>query len=490
MTNRTLHIIFPVNLYSNNKYLTANKDICVFEDPVYFTQYNFHKMKLLYHRITMKKYFDGLIHSKKKYYDFKTDIFKIIKKYDTIEFIYPHDKIITDKYIKFCNKTKINLVILESQNFMINTKDIMDYTGAIYHDRSFYPYMRKKFNIFMTKDNKPIGDKYSFDKDNRKKIVLGKPKIVVNRDKYYIEAEKYVDKYFHDNYGEYDMMMYPTTRNESMSLLKKFCKNKLNHFGDYEDAIDKDNSFLYHSQLSSCMNIGLITDKDVVDYVLKYYKANKVSYNNVEGFIRQIIGWRNYVYLIYEKFSHTIRKSNHLNHTNKLTHKFYNGTTQIPIIDDTIKKALKFCYLNHIERLMIMGNFMLLCKIKPQEVMKWFFELVSIDAYDVFMVPNVLCMSQFADGGLMMNRPYFCSSNYLLKMSNYKKNDGIVKLRSGEYDWTYIFDCLYYNFIVDNKKTLSKIYATASMVKLSEKKDGLKTMINIAEEYIDFLSTP
>lgn len=485
---KILHIVFPVNLYKKNKYITKEKDVCVYEDPVYFTKYKFHKMKLLFHRITMKKYYDALSSKNKKYIEYDENIINVIKKYDCIEFIYPADHDIVTKYTKICKSLNVTLKIYDTLNFLISMDEIKNYSGSIYHDRSFYPYMRKKLNIFMDNKGKPLHGKYSFDTENRKKIELKMDIINVKNDKYMKESTKYVENNFANNYGNMENMIYPTTHKEAKTLLQKFCKYKLNNFGTYEDAIDKNNPFLYHSQLSSSLNIGLLTDNDVIKYVIKYITKHTVKYNNIEGFIRQIIGWRNYVFFIYEKFGEEIRNSNFFNHHNKLSSKMYYGTTQISIVDDTIKKALSYCYLNHIERLMIMGNFMLLCEINPLQVMQWFMELVSIDAYDVFMVPNVICMSQYADGGLMMNRPYFCSSNYLLKMSNYSLKDKQIALKSGTYNWTYIFDSLYYNFVHNNKKALSKIYSTAMSVKMMEKKTDLKSMLKVANEYISFVT--
>jgi deoxyribodipyrimidine photolyase-related protein len=204
------------------------------------------------------------------------------------------------------------------------------------------------------------------------------------------------------------------------------------------------------------MNIGLITDTQVVDISYKFYLKNikKISIQSFEGFIRQVIGWRNYVYTLYHLEYETLYESNQLKHHNNINDKFWLGETGILPIDSIINKIVKYSYAHHIERLMYLGNFMLLCLIEPKQVYNMFMEW-TIDAYDWVMIPNIFGMSQFADGGLMMTRPYFSSSNYLLKMSDYKRGD-----------WTFDWDSIYYYFINKHKSFLLKNYATANLVRI------------------------
>ena len=206
-------------------------------------------------------------------------------------------------------------------------------------------------------------------------------------------------------------------------------------FGVYEDAIVKENSILNHSVLSPMMNVGLITAKEVITNCLAYAKDNDVPINSVEGFVRQIIGWREFIRGVYEVKGSEERTTNFWNFKNKIPPSFYDGTTGIDPIDQTIKKLLQTGYCHHIERLMILGNFMLLCEFDPDEVYRWFMELF-IDAYDWVMVTNIYGMSQFADGGLMATKPYISGSNYLMKMSNYKKGE-----------WQSVWDGLFWRFM-------------------------------------------
>jgi deoxyribodipyrimidine photolyase-related protein len=206
-------------------------------------------------------------------------------------------------------------------------------------------------------------------------------------------------------------------------------------FGVYEDAIVADNSILHHSVLTPMLNVGLITPKEIIEACLVYAEENDVPLNSTEGFVRQIIGWREFIRGMYEARGSEERTTNFWKFKKKIPASFYDGTTGIPPIDQTIKKVLKTGYCNHIERLMVLGNFMMLCEFDPDEVYRWFMELF-IDSYDWVMVTNVYGMSQFADGGLMATKPYISGSNYLMKMSDYKKGE-----------WQTVWDGLFWRFM-------------------------------------------
>jgi deoxyribodipyrimidine photolyase-related protein len=230
--------------------------------------------------------------------------------------------------------------------------------------------------------------------------------------------------------------------------------------------------FLFHSVLTPMMNIGLLTDTEVLKIVLQYQE--KIPIQSFEGFIRQLIGWRNYVYTIY--LLTDIENTNFFNHTNKLNKEImWKAETKLLPIDNIINKIVDYSYCHHIERLMYLGNYMLLCMIDPKDVYTIFMEW-TIDAYDWVMVANVYGMSQFSCGDLMMKKPYFSSSNYILKMSDYKKDN-----------WCKIWDALYYNFINKHEKYLKTNYGTSRQVyhwnrKLDKEK---KEILKIANQYLD-----
>lgn len=458
-----IYLIFPTQLFYNIKYIDKSASIYLIEEPRFFTDFKFHKLKLAYHRATMKKYYEYLkkhfnnVHYV-DYYKVSNDFYKKLKE---VSFINPSDNKLLNKLNNLMNCT-----IIDSPQFLLSIKEINEnkhlfYKNNKYYNTNFYKFMRIKLHILI-KNNNPIGNKWSYDNENRKKIP-DNIKIVklykIKKNKYIIEAIEYVNKYFPDNYGLLDNFIYPIDKKTSLKWLNHFLQNKLNNFGPYEDGVSTDNDFVFHSIISPMMNIGLLTDIEVVkisyEYYLKHIKS--ISIQSFEGFIRQVIGWRNYVYAIYILDGKELYKSNQLNHTNKITNKYWKGTTGIEPIDFLINKINKYAYVHHIERLMYLGNWFLINKIDPKEVYKIFMEW-TIDAYDWVMVPNVFGMSQFSSN-IMMSRPYFSSSNYILKMSNFKKSE-----------WTTIWDAKYYSFINDHLKLLESNYATAMQAKHWKKK--------------------
>jgi len=235
-----------------------------------------------------------------------------------------------------------------------------------------------------------------------------------------------------------DNLWMPTNRKTALIWLDDFLQYKFIDFGNYEDAIRSENNFLFHSALSPVLNMGIITPLEVVNKAIEFSDKNNVPINSIEGFIRQIIGWREFIRGIYHCKGEEEIKSNFWNHNRKLTKDWYEGTTGIKPLDDTIKDCVKYGYTHHIPRLMIICNIMNLSRIHPDEIYKWFMEMF-VDSSDWVMVPNVYGMGTFADGGIFATKPYSCGSNYIIKMSNYKKDD-----------WADIVDGLYWMFMNDN----------------------------------------
>jgi deoxyribodipyrimidine photolyase-related protein len=462
-----MFLLFPTQLFRNIK-LLKNQEIYLIEEPYYFTRLNFHKLKIAYHRATMKKYFENLTKKRLKinYIDFnQVDKFYQKHKNQEIQIYHPVDLELLNKLKKLFK----NLIIHPTLNFTFTHLDIDEYkkvcyrNNKFYHD-DFYKYQRQKLNILMDKD-KPIGKKWSFDTENRKAFPKNNLKIPdlpkIKKNKFITEAISYTLKHFNSNYGSLENFIYPISLTESRKWLLTFLKERLNQFGDFQDAVSSKIPFGFHSVISPMMNLGLITDMEVIEISYQYYLKNKskISLASFEGFIRQVIGWRNYVYLIYLIRGLEMKEENFLDHQRKLTKKtyqqFWEGNTGIIVIDDIIKKMVNYAYSHHIERLMYLGNYLLINLYHPDEVYRLFMEW-TIDAYDWVMVPNVYGMSQFADGGKMMTRVYFSSSNYISKMSDYKRNK--------DDDWWIKWDALYYNFIREHKTLLEKNYATSRQV--------------------------
>jgi deoxyribodipyrimidine photolyase-related protein len=443
-------IVFPHQLFEDSILITKCHTIYLVEEWLFFKQFNFHQQKIAFHRASMQ-FYQSYLKSK----NCKVVYIHSFEELSNIKLLIPHLKSIgisrfeyidtTDDWLeKRINKTaKIQAIIpiKHSSPLFINTaEEIITYfsTKKKLFQTDFYKYQRSKLDILM-ENGKPVGGKLSFDEENRLKYPKDKKPPIVHRfpvNDYYAESIQYTKQHFPNNYGAINRsFIYPTSFDESKIWLKDFFKYRFLDFGAYEDAIVKDQVILHHSLLSPLLNVGLLSPRLIIEEALEYAHLHSIPINSVEGFIRQLIGWREFIRAVYQLKGTEERKSNYWKFTRKIPASFWNGTTGIEPIDSTIKKLLSTGYCHHIERLMVLGNFMLLCEFDPNEVYRWFMELF-IDAYDWVMVPNVYGMSQFADGGLMSTKPYISGSNYLMKMSDYKKGS-----------WQTIWDGLFWRFM-------------------------------------------
>lgn len=416
-------VILPNQLFEI-KYLPKGYKYVIYEHPHYFTSYNYNKKKLILHRGSMKYYFDYLKDKKIpiEYIEFNKNF--NIKKYTLFD---PIDKI----------NLKGDYTLLDSPNFLLSTELCENYRKKTkkFFFNAFYMWSKKKLDI--------IPDTKSQDKDNRNKMPndIQIPKVPSNKsdDKYIKEGIKFVKKHFNKNHGNTDDFIFPLTHTTAKKWLNNFIKSKAEKFGNYQDAISQKNNTLFHSLLSTSINIGLLQPIDIIDELLQNKK--KIPLNSLEGFIRQLF-WREYQRYCYNYYN--FNNKNYFKNNKKLNKDWYDGTTGILPIDNSIKTAFKTGYLHHIERLMIIGNFMNLSGIHPDEGFKWFMEF-SCDSYLWVMHQNVYDMVFFVSGGKTMRRPYISSSNYILKMSDYKKDY-----------WCDHWDTLYQNFLRKNKKNLFK----------------------------------
>ena len=295
----------------------------------------------------------------------------------------------------------------------------------------------------------------------------------------FANAKKYIASNFDKNIGECQDFNYPITHDQAKEALDNFLLTRMPLFGDYEDAIAKKETFLFHSVLTPALNIGLLTPSQVIGRTMELHEKHHFPLNCLEGFIRQVIGWREFMRGIYEFEGVFERTNNHFNHRRKIPASFYNGTTGIVPIDTTIKKVLKTGYCHHIERLMLLGNFMLLCEFDPDEIYRGFMELF-IDSYDWVMVPNVYGMTQYADGGLITTKPYISSSNYVLKMSDYKKGD-----------WCKFWDGLYWRFVDKHQVEFSQNHRMGFVTNLLKriKPETLETHLKNADQFLQALDS-
>jgi deoxyribodipyrimidine photolyase-related protein len=457
------YIIYPHQLYQPekiSKVLSQSLDyIFIVEEYLYFRQYDFHPQKIKFHQSTMKNYKAELIQfyiGKKspKIIYIASENLPSVEALVEILFTKYHIKNIicfdpTDDWLRRktkakCGELKINLNYLESPNFIFKLEQLKEFfteKKSNFLMNNFYIFARKNLNILLETDGKPIGGKWSFDSENRKKIPENFP------------------------LPDESSFIWATTRSEVEKVMTDFFNYKFQNFGLYEDAIISDKNFLFHSTLSPYINVGLLDPMEVVNYALEFYQKNRdtITLPTVEGFVRQVIGWREYMRAVYEFKGREIRCKNFFGFTKKLPSTFWTGKTGNVVVDNTIKKTLKYAYNHHIERLMILGNWMLLCEYNPHQVYKWFMEMY-IDSYDWVMVPNVYSMSQYSDGGLITTKPYISGSNYIKKMSNYSGKKGELIFGT---KWTKGWDEKYWSFIYKHQKHFQKNPRMSMMVKLA-----------------------
>jgi deoxyribodipyrimidine photolyase-related protein len=454
MTN-AVTLILPNQLFKHHPAITLDRPIYLVEEWHFFSQYPFHKQKLVLHRASMKFYEQYLkqqghsVH----YIEAKTATSKIAhlitqlqkEQIMQIHMVDPVDNWIARKVNASCKAENTELVIYDNPNFLNTANGVQSYfeKRKTYFQTDFYTWQRKSRNILMEAEGKPVGGKWTFDADNRskfskKEIVPILPSAPSNA---YIEAAiTYVQQNFTNNYGSISTQpLFAINFEDTEKCLNEFLLKRFEKFGIYEDAIVAKEVVLHHSVLSPMLNIGLIDPIQIIDSAIKAATKNNIPFNSLEGFIRQIMGWREFIKIVYEREGTRQRTTNYWKFTRKIPPSFWTGTTGIAPIDLTIKKILATGYCHHIERLMVLGNFMLLCEFDPNEVYEWFMEMF-IDAYDWVMVPNVYGMTQFADGGLMTTKPYISSSNYLMKMSDYEKGE-----------WQEIWDGLFWRFMHEHR---------------------------------------
>ena len=479
--------LFPLNHIQDFKschfFMAEDYDLC--------TYFKFHKHKLIFYLSAMREYKDALIKNKYKCTYCKLDGQKINHKYeDKLELFINKNKIkklkifeIPDSFfrnriVNFCKKKNIDLEIIQSPMFMSDRALLKEYFEKNKKPflNNFYKLQRINQNILI-KNNLPTGGKWSFDEDNRKKLpknIQIPPIKLPSENKNIKDVKILIDEKFKKHPGNISGFLIPTNRETALNWLQSFFKDRFKNFGDYEDALTTESNLVFHSLLSPLLNIGLLIPSEVIQDALKYHKKNKIPLNSFEGFIRQILGWREFIKGTYDKYENQMVKGNFWNHKRKLTSSWYTGTTGIDPLDHFIKEVNACGYTHHIPRLMVISNIMNLAGIHPKEIYRWFMEMF-VDSSDWVMVPNVFSMGTFSDGGIFATKPYICGSNYILKMSNFKKGE-----------WCDIVDGLYWSFIERNMSEIKKNYRMSMMAnaykKISEERK--KTIFTKANKFI------
>ena len=476
--------LFPIKHLQNYKkstfFMCEDLGLCTFQKH--------HKLKLILYLSSMRSYADTLRKEnyKLKYLDLKNHFdtayeiklkeFIISKGFDELKSFEIEDKFFESIIKKLVKKTKIKWTIIKSPMFLTSRNEFKDF---LTHTKkplmaNFYKLVRKRSNILMNGEA-PYGNKWSFDKENRKKIPenINIPKLIDIKETLHTKKlKKIIEKKFFTHPGNVNNFWFPTTHKDAIKWLDFFLKYKLNSFGDYEDSLDLKNNILFHSVASPLINIGLLTPDQIIQKVQKLEK--KIKLNSLEGYVRQIIGWREFMRGIYQNYDTKLEKSNFFNHKRSLTNSWYNGTTGLLPLDHSILNASNYGWSHHIERLMILANIMNLCEIKPIKAYNWFMEMF-VDSSDWVMSPNIYGMGLFSDGGIFSTKPYICGSSYYLKMMNFKKGN-----------WCITMDGLYWRFINKNRNFFLKNPRLSMMVKIFDKMklERKKHILSAAEKFI------
>lgn len=443
-------IVLPHQLSEKNPVLRNGVPVYLVEEFLFFRQYRFHQQKILLHRASMKSYEQWLkgkgfrviyIDSQ----DPRSDIRELIRflaqgGITELDVTDPADNWAEKRIRASCKKAGIQCRLLPSPQFLEQPGDWSAYFDKrkTYFQTDFYLQQRRRRNLLLDDAGKPVGGKWTYDTENRKRWPKNAVPPAVRKpagNRFVKEAAEYVRQFFPGNYGTTQSFHYPVNFDDAKAWLADFLENRLAGFGPYEDAMVVKEDMLHHSVLTPLLNTGLLTPQQVLEQTLETASRKEIPLSSLEGFIRQLTGWREFIRIVYEREGSKQRKVNYWNFHRKIPASFWTGETGIHPVDTVIRRVLKTGYAHHIERLMVLGNFMLLCEFDPDEVYRWFMEMF-IDSYDWVMVPNVYGMSQFADGGLMTTKPYISGSNYLLKMGDWEKGD-----------WQAIWDGLFWRFL-------------------------------------------
>lgn len=410
-------------------------------------------------------------------HSFPENIRAIVAEYqfEKFEYLMPDEYRLDEILKNLAAGLSINTEVQDTEHFLTDRNDVKEYFRGKkrYLMESFYRHVRRKYQILMEPGDMPHGGKWNFDKSNRKSLPKGHvPPEPLKFHHSHIHLLRLLDECGVETIGKHSAedFQWPQSREESLQLLDYFVKRLLSYFGHYQDAMANDHWSLYHSRLSFALNTKMIHSMEVVEKVIeRYFQSPDVDIAQAEGFIRQIIGWREFMRGVYWAHMPEYSEQNYFDHRRKLPEFYWSGDTRMNCMQKAIGQSLDYAYAHHIQRLMISGNFALLNETHPSEVDAWYLG-VYIDAFEWVEMPNTRGMSQFADGGYVATKPYVSSANYINKMSDYCKSCPYnPRKTTGENACP--FNSLFWSFVAQNKALFTKNQRTNFMVKNWEKRD-------------------
>ena len=393
-----------------------------------------------------------------------------------------------------CSAAGVPLARLDDAHFHVTREQFAEHASGRRQLRMeyFYREQRRRFGVLMDGD-KPSGGQWNFDHDNRAALPRSgpqglKPALAFAPDALTREVLDEVARRFEDHPGELECFDWPVTREQALDALAHFIEVGLPHFGRYQDAMWQDEPFLWHSLIASSLNLKLLDPREVVAAAERAYRQGTAGIEAVEGFVRQVLGWREFIRGVYWHYMPDYAQLNHFGHTRDLPAWFWNADTDMHCMTQVIGQTLKHGYAHHIQRLMVIGNFCVLAGIDPRQVDAWFLA-VYVDAIEWVQLPNTTGMALFADGGLVGSKPYIATGAYIRRMSNYCKGCRYdPALRSGERACP--FTRLYWRFLAMHRDELSRNPRMAQVVRNLDRWDAseVAAILDSAQAFLETLS--
>ena len=467
----SLGLVFVDQLSKNNlvyESIGAEDSLLFFEPMSSFYELPHHKQKLIYLITSLRKYIPTIKHERvihEKVTENHQGLTKTLKRifseqqFEKLYVTKPSDYQTLKELMFFCQSNSIILNVLKDTKFVSNEEDFDLWSKGKKSliQEYFYRWIRKKHSVLMD-EGKPEGGKWNLDKENRKGASALKEIIPdrkpIKTDELTIGVMVEVDKIFNKSFGDFENFNWATTHKDAWNQMLEFFDTYFKNYGSFQDAMKSNEPFMFHSLLSAYLNSGLLDPMDCIEEAECRYRNNEAPLNSAEGFIRQIIGWREFIRGIYWSNMPHYKELNFFNNTNKLPSFFWDGNTKMHCIADVVDTTKKNAYAHHIQRLMVTGNFAMLSGISPSDICDWYLS-VYIDAYEWVELPNTLGMATFSDGGVVGSKPYAASGKYINRMSNYCSSCEYNPKNTIEDD-SCPFNYLYWNFLMKNQSLLSK----------------------------------
>ncbi|MFN8196494.1 MAG: cryptochrome/photolyase family protein [Nocardioidaceae bacterium] len=455
MSERHVRLVLPHQLFASHLEAPAGTRFVLVEHDLLFRHYRFHRQKLVLHRASMRRFADRL-----RGRGFDVEVVETdgrttsraalartltrhrptsVTVYDVVDDWLSRD---LTAALADAGHELTSDEVLETPNFLTARAQLREHVaGTRPRMQQFYSWQRRRLDVLVEPDGSPVGGKWSFDEANRRRLPRDHPVPAVawpERHEHVEEAVAWVKRAFPDNPGNADTFAWPTSHAEAEASFDRFLQDRFAQFGPFEDAVSAEHPFLFHSLITPALNIGLLSPRTVLSRALEAAAEQETPIESLEGFVRQVIGWREFMRATYVVHGRRLRTRNRLEHARPLEPGWWTGDTGLDPVDLVLGRVLEHGWAHHIERLMVLGNAMCLLRTDPDAAYEWFMEMF-VDAYDWVMVPNVYAMSQFAAGEAITTKPYVSGSNYLTKMSD---------LPRGE--WCDDWDGLYWTFVRDH----------------------------------------